>query len=149
MKKNNHNLFSEDQIIYNYLRKLNFNKKASLNFQNDGAYIEIKKKLDLVVTNDAIVENIDFFTSDSPESIAQKIIIYNLSDLASMGAKPYAYTLTLLLPESINKSWILKFTKKLYYLQKKFNFFLIGGDISKSKQLSVSANFLGMLNTNL
>ena len=143
MKKNNHNLFSEDQIIYNYLRKLNFNKKASLNFQNDGAYIEIKKKLDLVVTNDAIVENIDFFTSDSPESIAQKIIIYNLSDLASMGAKPYAYTLTLLLPESINKSWILKFTKKLYYLQKKFNFFLIGGDISKSKQLSVSANFFG------
>ena len=143
MKKNNNNSLNEDKIIHKYLKKLNFNKKASLNFENDGAYLEIKKNFDLVVTNDAIVENIDFFNLDSPESIAQKIVIYNLSDLSSMGARPYAYTLTLLLPESINNSWIIKFTNRLYSLQKKFNFFLIGGDISKSKQLSVSANFFG------
>tara|TARA_B110000438_G_scaffold299875_1_gene350941 strand:+ start:506 stop:1483 length:978 start_codon:yes stop_codon:yes gene_type:complete len=143
MKKNNHNILSENKIIHKYLKKLNFNRKASLNFKNDGAYIEIKKNFDLVVTNDAIVENIDFFSLDSPESIAQKIVIYNLSDLSSMGAKPYAYTLTLFLPEYINNSWIIKFTNRLHSLQKKFNFFLLGGDISKSKQLSVSANFFG------
>ena len=37
--------------------------------------------------------NIDFFKNDDPKSIAQKITTVNLSDLSSMGAKPYCYTL--------------------------------------------------------
>ena len=50
------------------------------------------------MTNDTILESTDFFKNDPPESIANKIIIYNLSDISSMGASPYAYTLSLALP---------------------------------------------------
>ena len=147
MKKNNQ-IILEKQIIEKYLKKLNCKKKETFDFENDGALLFSKKNKDLVVTNDAIVEDIDFFKHDSPESIAQKIITYNLSDLSSMGAIPYCYTLSLSLTSNIGNIWIKKFTDKLFSLQKKYNLFLLGGDIAKSNQLNISANFFGYLKKN-
>ena len=148
MKKNFNKIISEKEIIYKYLKKLNFNKKESFDFRNDGAILISKKNKQLVVTNDSIVESIDFFKDDDPESIAQKIMIYNLSDLSAMGAVPYSYTLSLSLPEGIQPNWIKKFTKKLFILQKKYKIFLIGGDISKSKEIIISGNFYGYVKKN-
>ena len=58
-----------------------------------------------------------------------------------MGADPYTYTLSLSIPNRTSSEWIIKFTKKLFNLQKKYNFFLIGGDIGKSNEIQISANF--------
>ena len=149
---NNHHKkkdFSEKDIINIYLTKLNFKKKETFNFKNDGALLKNKKNKEIVVTNDTILESVDFFKFDDPESIAQKIITYNLSDISSMGANPYCYTLSLSLPKWIGVNWIKKFTKKLFYLQKKHKIFLLGGDISKSRQIVISANFYGYIEKNL
>ena len=62
-----------------------------------------------------------------------------------MGAYPYAYSLSLCLPKNINNKWMLDFTKKLYSLQKKYNFFLIGGDLSQSNKIVISSNFFGLI----
>lgn len=148
MIKNYKKKFSEHDIIYKYFKKLNFNKKETFDYKNDGAILKQKLTKDLVVTNDTILESIDFFKEDSPESIAQKIITYNLSDISSLGAIPYAYTLSLSIPNKTNLLWIKKFSNKLLRLQKKYNFFLIGGDISKSRQICISANFYGYVNKN-
>ena len=134
---------NENDIIHKYLKKLNFKKKESFFFNNDGAFLKNKKNYQIIVTNDTIIENVDFFKTDDPSSIAQKIITYNLSDLSAMGALPETYTLSLSLPKGVNIFWLKKFIKKLYYLQNKYKFFLIGGDIGKSKQLVISANFFG------
>ena len=141
-------IISESQIIDKYLDKLNFDKVETFNFKNDGAYLKSKKNKDIVVTNDSIIENVDFFYYYSPESIAQKIISYNLSDLSSMGATPYCYTLSLSLTSSISEQWIKRFTKKLLILQKKYSFFLLGGDIGKSNQLNIASNFFGYVKKN-
>ena len=149
IKKHNTKYLFENDIIHRYLKKLNFQKKETFNFKNDGAFLKKKNNKEIVVTNDTIVESVDFFKFDDPESIAQKIITYNLSDLSSMGATPYCYTLSLSLPKWICKIWIKKFTKKLFFLQKKHDFFLLGGDISKSKEILISANFYGYIQKNL
>ena len=141
--------FSEKEIIKKYLTRLNFKKKETFNFKNDGAFLKKIKNKEIVVTNDTILESVDFFKFDEPESIAQKIITYNLSDLSALGAKPYSYTLSLSLPEWINEDWIKTFTRKLFYLQKKYDFFLLGGDISKSKEIVISANFYGYVKKKL
>jgi thiamine-monophosphate kinase len=60
-----------------------------------------------------------------------------------MGADPYAFTLSLSLPKKITHEWISKFVKKILYFQNKYNFFLLGGDISQSNQLIISSNFFG------
>jgi len=136
---------TEKYIIDKLLRKLNLNKSETFNFKNDAAYLNNSKNNHFIITNDTIVESVDFFKNDPPESLANKIVTYNLSDISSMGAFPYAYTLSLSLPKHTSNKWLSKFTKKLFLLQKKYNFFLIGGDLSQSNTIVISSNFFGFV----
>jgi len=143
MKKKLSDQLSEKIIIKKLLKKLNFNKKGTFNFENDAAYISLAKNYKTIVTTDSITENIDFFNNDPPESVAQKLVCVNLSDLSAMGSAPVAYTLNLSLNTNININWLKRFTNRLFKLQKQYNFYLLGGDISKSSELTLSANFFG------
>jgi thiamine-monophosphate kinase len=143
MKKKLSDQLSEKVIINSLLKKLNFNKKGTFNFENDAAYLNAPKNYKTIVTTDSITENIDFFYNDPPESVAQKLVCVNLSDLSAMGSAPVAYTLNLSLNAKINLIWLKRFTGRLYKLQKQYNFYLLGGDISKSSEFTLSANFFG------
>jgi len=143
MKKKLSDQLSEKVIINSLLKKLNFNKKGTFNFENDAAYLSLDKNYKTIVTTDSITENIDFFYNDPPESVAHKLVCVNLSDLSAMGSAPVAYTLNLSFNAKININWLKRFTKRLFKLQKKHNFYLLGGDISKSSELTFSANFFG------
>ena len=145
MKKNIYNniKISENLILEKFFSKLNFNKSETFNFKNDAAFLKNKLNHNLIATNDSIAENIDFFKNDNPKSIAHKIITSNLSDLSAMGAKPYSYMLNLCLNKNIDFEWLKIFTNHLLKLQKKYNFFLLGGDLSKSNSLMISATFYG------
>ena len=139
---------SEKKIIDKFFKILNFKKQGTFNFENDAAYLNTYKKNKLVITTDTIIENLDFFENDPPDSIAQKIICVNLSDLSSMGSIPIGYTLNLTINSKIDYIWLKKFTNKLYHLQKKYNFYLLGGDLSKSTDVSLSATFFGKVKSN-
>ena len=145
MKNNNQKILSENFIINHYLKKLNFKKKESYNFENDGAYLNVSKNEMIVTSTDTIVEGVDFFTNDSADSIAHKIICYNLSDISSMGATPYCFSLSLGLPKKISKKWLHTFSLKILKLQKKYKFFLLGGDIAQTKHIIISATFFGKI----
>ncbi len=134
---------SEKIIIKKFFNKLNNNKLGTFNFENDAAYFNISKNYKTIITTDTITEDVDFFQHDPPESIAQKLVCVNLSDLSAMGALPKAYTLNLSITPEINLNWLRRFTSQLSRLQKKYNIYLIGGDISKSKEISLSATFIG------
>jgi len=142
---NNQQILSENFIINNYLKKLNFKKKESFNFENDGAYLNVSKNEKIVTSTDTIVEGVDFFTNDGANSIAHKIICYNLSDISSMGASPYCFSLSLGLPKKISKKWLDTFSSKILKLQKKYKFFLLGGDIAQTKHIVISATFFGKI----
>ncbi len=149
MKSIKNNL-SEKLIINKYFKKLNLKKKGTFNFENDGAYLELKNKnYKLTVTTDNISENIDFFSDDDPKSIAQKITTVNLSDIFAMGAFPHSYLLNLHLPNHINENWLNSFSNELKKIQHKYGFYLLGGDLSKSNKLIVSSTFFGFIKKKL
>ena len=143
MKKITSEKISEKIIINDLLKKLSFNISGTFKFENDAGYLNTLKNHKTIVTTDTLTENIDFFSNDPPESIAQKLVCVNLSDLSAMGSLPKAYTLNLSINSKINYIWLKKFTDRLFKFQKKYNFYLVGGDISKSKELSISATFFG------
>ncbi len=144
------NNLSEKLIIDKYFKKLNFKKKGTFNFENDGAYLELKNKnYKLTVTTDNISEDIDFFSNDDPKSIAQKITTVNLSDIFAMGALPHSYLLNLNLPNYINENWLNLFSNELMKIQRKYGFYLLGGDLSKSNKLIVSSTFFGFIKNKL
>jgi thiamine-monophosphate kinase len=96
--------------------------------QDDAALIAARPGFDLVVTTDAISEGTDFFAFDPADTIAQKALRVNLSDLAAKGAEPFAYLLNLLLPHSIAPDWLAAFAEGLGRDQRQFGISLLGGD---------------------
>jgi thiamine-monophosphate kinase len=102
--------------------------EAALKLQDDVALL--KPGTGRVVTTDTVIEGVDFFATDPPETIAQKALRVNLSDLAAKGAKPEAYLLTLALPKRISTAWLRSFARGLKKDQRKFGITLLGGDLS-------------------
>ena len=144
------NKLSEKFIINKYFKKLNFKKRGTFNFENDGAYLNLdNKNYKLTVTTDSISEDIDFFSNDNPKSIAQKITTVNLSDIFAMGALPHSFLLNLYLPNHINENWFNSFSNELKKIQRKYGFYLLGGDLSKSNKLIVSSTFFGSIKKKL
>ena len=86
MKKKSSDQLSEKVIINSLLKKLNFNKIGTFNFENDAAYLSTSTNYKTIITTDSITENIDFFSNDPPDSVAQKLVCVNLSDLSAMGS---------------------------------------------------------------
>ena len=81
-----------------------------------------------MVTTDAISQGTDFFAFDPADTIAQKALRVNLSDLAAKGAEPFAYLLNLSLPRSIAPDWLAAFAEGLGRDQHEFGISLLGGD---------------------
>src|ERR1700749_134214 len=105
---------------------------GAFGLKDDVAMIAPRAGHDLVVTADAIVEGVDFFPSDPPDTIARKTLRVNLSDLAAKGAEPADYLLTLMLPEKIDQAFFESFVLGLKTDQEEFAVTLLGGDMSST-----------------
>lgn len=81
----------------------------------------------LAITSDMLVEDRHFFKDISPNLLGHKCLAVNLSDLAAMGAKPLAYTLSISLPK-IDIVWLEAFSKGLHAIADHYGCALIGGD---------------------
>ena len=117
---------NEFEIIARYFAPLAGD--GAFGLQDDAALITARAGFDLVVTTDAISEGTDFFAFDPADTIAQKALRVNLSDLAAKGAEPFAYLLNLSLPHSITEDWLAAFAEGLARDQHEFGISLLGGD---------------------
>ncbi|MFL1781028.1 Thiamine-monophosphate kinase [Candidatus Hepatincolaceae symbiont of Richtersius coronifer] len=143
----NHKPLSEFTIINDYFYKL-AKKKEALDLKDDAAVFNLPNQ-QTVITVDSIIEGRHFFPQDEPASVANKILGRNLSDLAAMGCKPKYWTLAINFPtnSSLNPQWLQCFCKSIAKLQKKYNFYLIGGDTTFSHApLMLTVNAIGSLN---
>jgi len=102
--------------------------EGAFGLTDDAALLPMRAGHDLVVTTDAISEGVDFFAFDPADSIAQKALRVNLSDLAAKGAEPAHYLLNLALPHSITEDWLAGFAAGLARDQETFGISLLGGD---------------------
>ena len=101
---------------------------AAFGLTDDAAIATPPAGSDLVVTTDAIVEGVNFFSDDPPELIAKKALRVNLSDLAAKGCTLAGYLLTLSLPKRIGMRWLEAFALGLRGDQDEFGISLLGGD---------------------
>jgi thiamine-monophosphate kinase len=133
----------EFDIIDNYFYKL-VAKEEALNLQDDCAVFKSQKQI--IVNVDSIIENEHFFSTDPASSIAHKLLNVNLSDIASMGAKPKYWTMAISIPRDrlVNEKWLFEFCNTLQSIQKEHNFYLISGDTTFSNgSLIITANVFG------
>lgn len=90
-----------------------------------------------------MVENVHFFADADAKQLGHKLLAVNLSDLASMGAKPLAVTLALTLPD-IDEHWLTEFAEGFFALADQYQVDLIGGDTT-SGPLTLTVQALGLV----
>jgi thiamine-monophosphate kinase len=131
----------EDDLIARYFKPIATNPGA-LGLTDDAAVLRGGTD-DLVVTTDAIVEGVHFRSSDPPETVAKKALRVNLSDLASKGATPAGFVLTLALREP-DERWLSAFASGLAEDAITFDCPLLGGDtVATPGPLTISITAFG------
>jgi thiamine-monophosphate kinase len=138
---------SEFNFIFNHFAKLGKNKQ---NFLNDGCEIPVPKNKKLITSKDILISDVHFFRNDDPNSIAQKSLRKNLSDLAAMGAQPFGYLLGISLPKNTDERFVSKFCDGLKIIQNQYKIELLGGDTNtnKNNMLIVSITIFGYADKN-
>lgn len=134
---------SEFKIIEQYFRPLTNGDML----HDDAAVLCVPAGYDLIVTSDTLNAGTHFLEDETPENIARKALRTNLSDLASMGARPLSYQLNLAFPQKPSGEWLAAFTGALSQDQAEFGVFCSGGDTTSilGDYLSISITALGLV----
>jgi thiamine-monophosphate kinase len=111
---------------------------------DDVAVLPSRPGHDLVLTKDAIVEGVHFLADDPLDTVAQKLLRVNLSDLAAKGAEPFGYLLACHWSERCGWAEREAFVTGLRRDQAMFDIHLLGGDtVVTPGPASFSATMLG------
>jgi thiamine-monophosphate kinase len=131
----------EDYLIARYFKPLATDSGA-FGLVDDAAILKGSAD-DLVVTVDAIVEGVHFLPDDPPDTIARKALRVNLSDLASKGATPAGFVLTLALSKA-DDGFLAPFARALGEDATTFACPLLGGDtVATPGPLTISITAFG------
>lgn len=114
-----------------------------LGIGDDCALLNVPAGYQLAVTTDTMVEKVHFFADADPEQLGHKLLAVNLSDLAAMGAEPFAVTLALTLPK-VDESWLQAFSQGFLNLARQHKVDLIGGDTT-SGPLTLTVQAMGVV----
>ena len=136
--------------IKKYFKPLASAERGSLDLLDDAAVLPIGSDSELVISTDALVEGIHYVGDEDASLIAQKSLRTNLSDMAAMGAAPWAYTLSLIL-DPLKKcsadQWLDSFVAGLQIDQNKYDVCLIGGvSVVGAGPTVISITIIGKLN---
>lgn len=93
-----------------------------------------------VITNDVLVENVDFTRAIPLRLIARKSLTINLSDIAAMGGRPRYAIVAIGSPDENDASAIIE---ELSIAAKENDVEIAGGDLSRSEHLFISITLIG------
>jgi len=129
MELYNRPMLSEFDLIKRYFKR-DRPGRAALGIGDDCALLPPTPGRQLAISSDMLVEGRHFFAGADPRMLGHKALAVNLSDLAAMGARPLAFTLSLALPGA-DPAWLQGFSEGLFALADQHDCELIGGDTTK------------------
>jgi len=134
---------NEFELIQNFFNWPLIDPTVELGVGDDAAIFNLDSGYQLVTTTDTLSEGVHFFKDDSPENIAYKSLVVNLSDIAAMGSIAKFFTLAITLPK-LDEIWLKKFSESLKETSKKYNVSLIGGDTTRGP-LNITITMMGIV----
>lgn len=94
---------------------------------------------------DMIVEGVDFLPQTDPYLIGRKAVAISVSDIAACGGMPKHCLVSLGIPKKTTVKFMDRFFMGIHDLAKKYKINIVGGDLSKSRQLTVDVSMLGLV----
>ncbi len=133
-------------IIKNNVKYNNNNIVKSIG--DDCAVVKLDNNNYLTITTDLMFKSSHFPNILTPFQIGHRVVTANLSDIASMGAKPIGIVLSMGF-NNVSKKYIEELSKGINYSTNLYNCPLIGGDTNKSKELTLCGTAFGKVNNPL
>ena len=121
---------NEFNTIQKYFLPLTKGNKSANYLQDDTASVTIESNKELIISKDLMAEDVHFRISYGGYNIAKKLLLSNLSDIASSGAKPLYYMLGF--SKNIDENFTKEFCRGLKDVGDQFDLSLIGGDTIKT-----------------
>lgn len=116
--------------------------KNTLNSKYIGDDCAYLKDLGIVITQDSLVEDVHFSRKfATPYRLGYKSVMVNISDVCASGAVPKYLTVSLSLPENIEKDFIKDFYKGAKAACGSVE--IVGGDITGADKIYISITAIG------
>ncbi len=112
---------------------------------DDCAVLEFDRNRYQLFTCDMIVENTDFTLHESPYLIGRKSLAVSISDIAACAGLPRYCLVSLGIPANTSVEFIDKLIKGMLTIANKYKINLVGGDLSRAKQLTIDVSMLGIV----
>lgn len=113
---------------------------------DDAAVLEPTPGHGLVVSTDLLVEGVHFSEATTPaHAVGWRAAAANLSDLAAMGAMPWALSIGLGLPPETPVDWVLDCYRGITDCLNRYGGQISGGDLVRSPQRHLAITILGQV----
>lgn len=112
---------------------------------DDCAVLKFDKNNYQLFTCDMIVEGTDFTLKDNPYLIGRKAIAVSISDIAACAGLPRYCLVSLGMPKNTSLKFIDKIIKGMLSVAKQYKINLVGGDMSRGRQLTIDISMLGLV----
>ena len=132
-------------VLQKYFKNLGsqFNDSSGILIgPGDDAGLFSTKNKDLIFSTDVSVSDIHFPKDLAPDLIAFRSCSVAASDIAACGGTLKWLSISLVTP-SKEMNWLKEFAKGLNFFSKKYQVPIIGGDLVKGKECSVSVGVCG------
>ena len=97
----------------------------------------------LIVTTDMLQESTHLPAGISPFQIGWSAVAVNLSDIAAMGAHPFAFTIAMGIPAHTETAFMDEVVEGMEKCASAYNTVVVGGDITRSKELILTGTCFG------
>ncbi len=101
----------------------------------------------LVITTDTVQKSTHFPRGMSPFQMGWTAVAVNLSDIAAMGAHPFAFVIAMGIPEHTELSALDEVVSGIEACASAYELAVVGGDITRSKELIMTGTCLGFATT--
>jgi thiamine-monophosphate kinase len=100
----------------------------------------------LVVTTDSLQESTHFPPGITPFQMGWSAVAVNLSDIAAMGAQPFVFVIAMGVPTQTEASFMDELTAGIEACASTYHTAVVGGDITRSRELILTGTCLGFAN---
>jgi len=110
---------------------------------DDCAVLAYRKDKYLLFTCDMLLAGVDFQPREDPYLVGRKAIAVSLSDIAACGGLPHHCLVSLGLPINTSVKFLDRLLAGMITLARKYKLNLVGGDLSRAKELVIDVSMLG------
>lgn len=117
-------------------------KDVDLGIGDDAAVLDTRGKK-MVLSTDMMVQSTHIPKEMTPWQMGNYVVNVNLSDIASMGARPIGMLLSFGLPGELDEEFVREMARGIDHACKEHNICIMGGDTKEASQIIISGTAIG------